>query len=192
LHRTSASLPVRSAPSLETGVDLDASTQALIVILANRLTRNVSLYCRQRYKIGSIELRILMLLRRRQNLSSTQIAAQTDLDKAAVSRSLMTLQERGLIEFKSDRSQGQGKGQGKSRGRPLVLTPNGARTANELFEAMSKRHDKLFGDFSETQRRSFRRAVQRLITVSSDSSFKFGKTMEKTSRSAASRTGKKA
>jgi DNA-binding MarR family transcriptional regulator len=182
LRRTSAALPARSAPSLETGVDLDASTQALVVILANRLTRNVSLYCRRRYKIGSIELRILMLLRRQQNLSSSQIAARSDLDKAAVSRSLTTLQERGFIELKPEHAQG--------RGRPLVLTPNGARTANELFEAMSKRHEKLFRDFSEPQRRSFRRTIQRLIAASSDSSFKFGKTVEKTSRSTASQSRK--
>jgi DNA-binding MarR family transcriptional regulator len=150
-------------PVSQSDVDLDASTQTLIAILANRLTRNISLYCRRHHKIGSIEQRILMLLRKRDHLSSSKIAELTDLDKAAVSRSLTTLQSRGLVDLKSIHHE--------SRIKLIVLTPKGIQTASELFEAIGKRHSELFKGFTETQRQSFRLAIQQLIILSSEPAF---------------------
>jgi len=149
------------------GVDLEASTQSLIAILANRLTRNISSYCRKYYKIGSIEQRILMLLRKQQDLSSSQIAVLTDLDKAAVSRSLTTLLAGGLVDLKSIHHQ--------SRIKLVSLTPKGVRTVQELSDAVGERHAEMFRDFSKAEQQAFRRAVQKLILVSSEPTFKPGK-----------------
>jgi DNA-binding MarR family transcriptional regulator len=105
-----------------------------------------------------------MLLRKRDNLSSSKIAELTDLDKAAVSRSLTALQSRGLVDLKSIHHE--------SRIKLIVLTPRGIQTASELFDVIGRRHAKLFKGFTETQRQSFRLAIQQLIILSSEPAFK--------------------
>lgn len=139
-------------------IDFDAPIPSLIAILANILTRSISRHCRLTYNIGSIDQRILMLLRRRSELSASQIADLTDLDKAAVSRSLAVLSRERLVTIVPIRP--------AARLKLVRLTEKGSAVSDEIGRRSADRLETMFANVPQSERDRFRSVLSTLITVS--------------------------
>jgi DNA-binding MarR family transcriptional regulator len=140
-----------------TNIDFDAPIPSLIAILANILTRSISRYCRQTFNIGSIDQRILMLLRRQPELSASKIAGLTDLDKAAVSRSLAVLGEERLVDIVPIRP--------GARMKLLRLTQKGKTVSEEIGRRSAERYETTFACVPQHERDRFRSVLRMLITA---------------------------
>jgi DNA-binding MarR family transcriptional regulator len=79
----------------------------LIIGLANRLSRGASAYYRKTWNIGMPEWRVIVALRKTGNLNVGEVAEATDLDTAAVSRSLRLLESQKLVAIEQTRTRGR-------------------------------------------------------------------------------------
>lgn len=105
-------------------------TAWLVTSLAIRLSRGASSYYTRAWGIGSTEYRLIMALGRDGAGNAVHVAAAADVDKAAASRSLKTLQERGLVALLRG-----------GRAVAVSLTAEGAAMHKSLISA-SRRRDK--------------------------------------------------
>jgi DNA-binding MarR family transcriptional regulator len=76
--------------------DLERYVPALIVFIANKLTSGSSRLYRENFGIGTTEWRIMVMLVVEPDITAQRICEIIGFDKAAVSRSLKLLEQRGL------------------------------------------------------------------------------------------------
>jgi len=74
------------------------SPTVMLTFAANRFTRSAARLYQQRYGIGAMDWRMLVMLTREPGSSVSHAGRTIGIDKAAVSRSLKRLEERGLAE----------------------------------------------------------------------------------------------
>jgi DNA-binding MarR family transcriptional regulator len=129
----------------------------LIAILANRLTRGASNYYRRAHGLGVTEFRILYALRETGDLSAFEIARVTDLDKAAVSRSMRLLEGLGYIRIVRT---------GKADRRIVAAVTEAGRAAQERLHAISHaRQVKYLDGMSEAVAEQFRLLLTRMFAA---------------------------
>lgn len=91
------------AADLETGgqvtdtLTLDDDISVLVVRAANKLTAHSSRVMRSRYGVGAIEWRMLVMLTLEPDIPASRATEAVGIDKAAVSRALASLHDRGLV-----------------------------------------------------------------------------------------------
>jgi DNA-binding MarR family transcriptional regulator len=112
----------------------------LVMSLAGRLNRGASSYYQRHFEIGTAEFRILMSLGLSKGLNVGEVATAADVDKAAASRSLKWLQQRGLVQME----------QTTSRGRAAIvhLTTDGQAFEKELRKAARRREKRFVATLS--------------------------------------------
>jgi len=126
----------------------------LVAILANRLTRGASNYYRRTFGIGVMEWRILYALRETGDLSAFEIAQVTDLDKAAVSRSIRVLEQLGYVRIVKT---------GRADRRILaVVTEAGRDVQRQLYAVTQDRQEHFLADFTPDEVELFRSLLQRM------------------------------
>jgi len=79
-------------------------TPALLAILANRMSRGASKFYRRHFGVGLTEWRTLGMLALEPDIPAMRVAEVTGMDKAAVSRALSKLRDRGLVLFEATSS----------------------------------------------------------------------------------------
>ncbi|MCA1243308.1 MarR family winged helix-turn-helix transcriptional regulator [Stappia stellulata] len=116
------------------------SPTVLLTFAANRFGRAASRIYQERYGVGVMDWRMLVMLTREPGATVTLSSETIGIDKAAVSRCLQRLHEKGLV------SQGPVHANGRSRG--WSLTEKGhALHATILAEALERQRH-LFAGFS--------------------------------------------
>jgi DNA-binding MarR family transcriptional regulator len=126
----------------------------LMVGIGLRLNRGAAAYYRAAFDLGMTEWRLLLVLDRTKALNVGELSAAVDLDKAAVSRSLALLEQRGLIAVEQTRTRGRAAFAG--------LTAEGARLCTRLRKISRQRQDRLLADFSGAEIDQLRGLLQRL------------------------------
>jgi DNA-binding MarR family transcriptional regulator len=127
----------------------------LVAMVANRLTRGASDHYRRMHGIGVMEMRILLALRKMGDLSAFEIAHATDLDKAAVSRSMRVLERLGYIRIVRT---------GKADRRVVAITTDSGRVFQEQLHAIQQaRQDAYLEGFSPEELDQFWRMLPRLF-----------------------------
>ena len=116
----------------------------LLVGIGLRFTRSASAYYRAAFDLGMAEWRLLMVLRSTEALNVGELSAAADLDKAAVSRSLVLLEERKLISVTQTRTRG--------RAAIAKLTPEGKKLSARLMEVSLQRQAQLFKNFTKADK----------------------------------------
>jgi DNA-binding MarR family transcriptional regulator len=121
------------------GVLADEFIAVLITTVAARLNRGSTNFYRTRWDIGMLEWRVLLVLQRTKALNVRGLAGAAGLDKAAVSRTLTVLEDRGLVSVE----------QMQSRGRAAIasLTPKGEALCANILRASRDRQEQLFQVF---------------------------------------------
>lgn len=124
-------------------------------VITNRFGRNASAYFRRRYGIGIVEWRIIAVLGFQSPLSSQELAQRTDVDKAAVSRSLRSLEALELIRLKRT---------GSSSPRKLIyITDKGREIRERAMEDTLRRQEMVFADLDPEKLATFREVLKYLF-----------------------------
>lgn len=149
---------VRAAAPEPRGIDLSRCVPALLTGLANKLSSSSSNVYRQRFGIGFVEWRVICHLAVEDWSTGARISQMVGLDKAAVSRSMTVLVERGLIRLRP----------GTGRRTEASLTEAGRRLKDEILAVAHAREDRLLAGLSpddlETLIRTLR-ALTRNVAV---------------------------
>jgi DNA-binding MarR family transcriptional regulator len=106
------------------------------------------------------EWRLLIVLNSTQSLNVSELSGAADLDKAAVSRSLVLLEERKLISVEQTRT----------RGRAAIarLTAEGRRLSEKLLKVSRERESRLFKNFSPADREHLKALLEQLSQALAD------------------------
>jgi DNA-binding MarR family transcriptional regulator len=126
----------------------------LLVGIGLRLNRGASAYYRAAYDLGMAEWRLLLVLSSTEALNVGELSEAADLDKAAVSRSLVLLEERKLVSV----------AQTRTRGRAAIakLTPEGKKLSARLMQVSLERQARLFKNFSKADKERLNALLARL------------------------------
>jgi DNA-binding MarR family transcriptional regulator len=126
----------------------------LISNIGVRLLRGTTAYYRGAFDLSMTEWRLLIVLNSTQSLNVSELSGAADLDKAAVSRSLVLLEERKLISVEQTRT----------RGRAAIarLTAEGRKLSEKLLEISRERETRLFKSFSRADRERLKALLQQL------------------------------
>ena len=136
-------------------LDMNAFAPAMITLLAQKITSTASALYRPRFGVGITDWRIMAMLAAEPWIAPVRIAQATGLDKAAVSRSLRELQDKGLVETR--------EGDPARRRRPVALTLEGLAVHDELVEVARERQRRLLQGFSEAERGALGDFLSRLL-----------------------------
>jgi DNA-binding MarR family transcriptional regulator len=88
-------------------LDLERYVPALITFIANKLSRSATVLYQKRFGVNVTEWRILVLLAIELGIPASRICHVIGFDKGPVSRTLSTMQERGLVAIKTDPKDGR-------------------------------------------------------------------------------------
>jgi DNA-binding MarR family transcriptional regulator len=119
------------------------SLAILVTSLAARLNRGATAYYQKNFGIGMAEFRIVLALGRNQTLNIGEVAMAAEVDKAMASRSLRTLELRGLVQLQ----------QTSTRGRAAIaqLTPQGQQLEQAIRQAAQRREQKLIATLTASE-----------------------------------------
>lgn len=136
-------------------LDFDKNPTVLLVFAANRFTRNSARYYHQRYGIGAMDWRMMVMLTKEPDIPVSRASKVIGIDKAAVSRSLGRLHENALVEAKIPT--------GDSRRKTWSLTEKGHQLHAEILEIALSRQQKILKGFSKTEILSLNAMLGRLL-----------------------------
>ena len=132
----------KTLPTHEGAVmDLNRYVPALLIFIANRLTNSGSALYRRQLKLGMMDFRVLAMLSIEPGASGARIAEVIGLDKAAVSRTLASLESRTLVRSKN----------GIGRARQLTLTKSGSVLYQRAWLLAQERERRLITTFSASE-----------------------------------------
>ncbi len=132
------SVPPKRSPSA--GILAQEHVAVFLSNIGMRLNRGAAAYYRAAWDLGMVEWRLLMVLSRTSSLNVGELSEAADLDKAAVSRSLVVLEERNLVSVEQTRTRG--------RAAIAKLTAEGQKLSAKLLAASRAREARLFENFS--------------------------------------------
>jgi DNA-binding MarR family transcriptional regulator len=140
-------LMVNDAPPSKSQFAGMLAQEHIAVLLSNiggRLHRGATAYYRAAWDLGMTEWRLLVVLKSTESLNVGELSEAADLDKAAVSRSLVLLQERKLISVEQTRTRG--------RAAIAKLTAEGRKLAEKLLRISREREARLFKNFTRADK----------------------------------------
>jgi DNA-binding MarR family transcriptional regulator len=115
----------RLPPQPKVVLDYERHVSALIQIIANKLSSGASRLWRKQFGFGTIEYRVIALLAIKPGISPQVISQAIGFDKAAISRSIKNLQERGLVAITPDAK--------RTRSLHVTLTDAGYTTHDKII-----------------------------------------------------------
>jgi DNA-binding MarR family transcriptional regulator len=143
-----------SKPPESAGMLAREHVAVLLTNVGGRLHRGASAYYRAAWDLGMTEWRLLAVLNSTESLNVGELSDAADLDKAAVSRSLVLLQERKLISVEQTRTRG--------RAAIAKLTAEGRELSEKLLQISREREARLFKNFSHADKECLNLLLQRL------------------------------
>lgn len=133
----------------------DEYIAVLVMSLAGRLNRGASNHYLKHFDISMVDYRIVLALGLAKNLNISAVAASADVDKAAASRSLRALEQRGVVELE----------QTATRGRAAIvhLTESGRELERQLKKSSRLRERRFIAGLSEDERKQAVALLKKLI-----------------------------
>jgi DNA-binding MarR family transcriptional regulator len=133
----------------------------LLVGIGLRLNRGATAYYRAAFDLGMAEWRLLLVLSSTKSLNVGELSGVTDLDKAAVSRSLAALEERKLVTVEQTRTRG--------RAAIAKLTAEGKKLSAQLIKVSLARQARLFKTFAKADKEHLNALLHQLSQALADS-----------------------
>jgi DNA-binding MarR family transcriptional regulator len=127
----------------------------LVMSLAGRLNRGAASYYLRRFGIAMADYRIVLALGLAHGLNIGAVASAADVDKAAASRSLKLLEQRGIVAIEHTTSRG--------RAAIVRLTEEGVAFERELKKSSRLREQRLLAGLSAEERVQAVSLVRKLI-----------------------------
>jgi len=146
-------------PARELGVgqtlEFDKNPTVLLVFAANRFTRNAARVYQDKYGIGAMDWRMLVMLTKEPNIPVARASRVIGIDKAAVSRSLGRLYEKQLALPTIP--------EGDARRKIWKLSSEGVMLHSEILKDALGRQQKILKNFSDRDVVQFNDYLQRLL-----------------------------
>lgn len=133
-------------------------TFTLLIASISRSIRRLKTEETAEYNLKSPHVSILYQLYKEGSLTAAEICEACDEDKAAVSRSIVYLEQNGFLT-RSARREGNARGAGKHYRAALNLTERGREVAAGLAESIDEVLDEVAEGVTEEERRILYRAL---------------------------------
>lgn len=144
----------RSEPLAFGGLLAEQHITVLLVGIGFRLNRGASTYYRDAWNLSMAEWRLLLALKSTRSLNVGELSAVIDIDKAAVSRALGSLQKNGLVSVQQTRTRG--------RAAIATLTDNGQKLSTKLLRVSLQRQRRLFKSIAPSDKAELGRLLRLL------------------------------
>lgn len=133
-------------------LSFERSPTVLLTFAANRFTRAAARLYQERFGIGAMDWRMLVMLTREPGSSVSHAGRTIGIDKGAVSRSLRRLEDKGLAEpVGGNRSD-------------WVLTPAGRALHDEILTVALARQKRLLAGMSSADVETLTRCLGQFLT----------------------------
>jgi DNA-binding MarR family transcriptional regulator len=141
--------------SASQAIDFERYVPTVVSRLSMKLRASAKVYFQDNYGLTLLDWRIISFLAAEGPSSAYDIWTLGTLEKAAVSRALRGLVDRGFVVIRDDRK--------STRRRSVVsLTKAGRRLHDLTFDQIVIRHQRLVGDLTRDQIETFIRTAQHL------------------------------
>ena len=135
-------------------LELDRFLPYRLSVLSNRISQDIARLYAERFALSVTEWRILAVLGRYPDLSATEVAERTAMDKVAVSRAVTRLLASGRLRRRSD---------GQDRRRSLLqLSAKGCRVYDEVAPLALAYERQLLAGFDHGERVALDRVLARM------------------------------
>jgi len=135
-------------------LEFDRNPTVLLVFAANRFTRSAARFYQDQFGIGAMDWRMLVMLTKEPDIPVARASKVIGIDKAAVSRSLGRLSEKGLVEYSTP--------EGDSRRKTWKLTEEGEELHAAILKEALLRQEKLLKGFDKEEVLLFNSFLKRL------------------------------
>ena len=135
-------------------LEFDRNPTVLLVFAANRFTRSAARFYQERFGIGAMDWRMLVMLTKEPDIPVARASKVIGIDKAAVSRSLGRLADKGLVRFTTPG--------GDTRRKSWALTEEGVSLHETILKEALARQEKLLKGFEKEEVLLFNSFLKRL------------------------------
>jgi len=135
-------------------LDLDRYVPAFITFIANKLSNSATVLYQRHFGVNVTEWRIMALLAIEPGIPASRICHVIGFNKGPVSRTLATMQKRGLIAIRTDPNDG--------RSHSIALTVRGRATHDKIIVAALERERRLLSCLDESEREVLIELLRRL------------------------------
>jgi DNA-binding MarR family transcriptional regulator len=125
-----------------------------LVTLSQRISHALSAIYREQFDISVAEWRILANLAEKGELNPSEIAQQTSMDKARVSRAIKELSDRGCVHKRRD--------EGDNRAYRLSLSPSGLVLYHQIVPLALAWEGELLDALDASEYRDLNRIIEKL------------------------------
>ena len=126
-----------------------------LVVIANRVSRGASALYREKFGVGVVEWRCMVMLAMQDGVSAARISEVGGINKSMVSRSLARLEELGYVE--------DYRGSSTLKPRLMQFTRSGRKLYRDMLEVTIKRDEKLRDGLSEAEQEELLRLLKKLF-----------------------------
>ena len=141
-------------PADHTVLELDRFLPYRLSVLSNRISQDLASLYAERFDLNVTEWRVMAVLGRYPDLSATEVAERTAMDKVAVSRALTSLFDDGRLRRRTH---------GKDRRRSvLALSAKGLRVYDEIVPLALAYERRLLEGLPEDERAALHRLLSRM------------------------------
>jgi DNA-binding MarR family transcriptional regulator len=130
-----------------TTLSFSRSPTVLLTFAANRFTRIAARYYQDKFGIGAMDWRMLVMMTRAPGCSVAEASRTIGIDKGAVSRSLARLEKSGLAQAHCEATD--------ERRKSWTLTAEGRELHDRMLKVALARQRKLLNGFSQEEVRQF-------------------------------------
>jgi DNA-binding MarR family transcriptional regulator len=124
-------------------IDLDAYIPAYLTQVGNKWARSSSHLYMRRFGIGINEFRVMVMVAIEPGINASRMCAIVGMDKAAIGRSIQSLEEKGILRVVPDAKDG--------RSRCVTLTDKGWEVHEEMRDLALAREKLLVSGFSPAE-----------------------------------------
>ena len=135
-------------------LELDRFLPYRLSVLSNRISQDIARLYAERFALNVTEWRILAVLGRYPDLSATQVAERTAMDKVAVSRALTSLLKSGRLKRRLDAQD--------RRRSVLRLSAKGYRVYDEVAPMALAYEGRLLEGLKQDERAALDRLLSRM------------------------------
>jgi DNA-binding MarR family transcriptional regulator len=134
------------APDLSHGLtlDLERYVPAFITFIANKLSNSATAFYQENFGVNVTEWRMMSLLAIEPGIPASRICHVIGYDKGPVSRTLATLQKRGLVAIRTDPNDG--------RSHSISLTARGRAVHDKVIVVALERERRLLSCLDKGER----------------------------------------
>lgn len=135
-------------------LDLNRYVPAFVTFIANKLSNSATVFYQRNFGVNVTEWRIMSLLAIEPGIQASRICHVIGFNKGSVSRTLSTMQKRGLIAIRT--------APGDGRSHSISLTARGRTTHDKVIVAALDRERRLLSCLNKDERETLTELLRRI------------------------------